>query len=59
MDIHQFGHIPVSICYILVFESIPEGSAFFGNDIAFLRSSFGLADSSDELPAGMGSILRD
>ena len=50
VNIHQFGHIPMPVCSVLVFESISERSALLSYDIPFFRSCLGLPNVPDELP---------
>lgn len=48
--VHKLRHIAVSIGGVLVFEGIPQGSTFFGDDSPFFGCRFALPDLPDELP---------
>ena len=52
MDVHELGHIPVTVQGVLLAEGSAQCSALLGNDIALLRRSLALPDGPDELPAG-------
>lgn len=59
MDIHKLGHISVSVCHVLVLESISQCSTLFGDDGSLFSSCFGLPYSSDQFPAGRNELAAD
>lgn len=53
MYVHKLCNVAVSVCSVLVFESISQGSAFLGDDSPLLGCGFALPHSPDQLPANL------